>query len=156
MRIVAVAALVSTLLAGTSANAGETDSLRYYGWEILIADAAAWGIMFGTRGDGFVLAAGVYALVPPAIHIANDEPLHAGLSLGLRIGAPYIGGQIAASSSHWEEYEEISPAVGGIVLGFIAAELIDATLLGWHTEHHVQAAYSPTRGGGVLTLSGQF
>jgi len=152
-----VLVLVLALVAG-SARADETDTTRYYGWEILLADAAAWGLLVTSRSDAqAALGLGIYALAAPAIHAANDEPVHAGLSLGLRLGAPVVGGYLAERNSHSSEDDGIPPAFGGIILGAIAAEVFDAAVLGWHTERHLHAGYAPARGGGgVFSLSGAF
>lgn len=158
MRILGSAVLIVTFLVGTVARAGESDAPRYYGWEILLADSAAWGLLLTSRNEAQgALALGLYALAGPAVHFANDEPLHAGFSLGMRLGAPVVGGYLAERGGHSREDGDFPPAFGGIILGAVAAEVIDATLLGWHFEgHHLQAAYSPARSGGIFSLSGAF
>src|SRR5262245_51204715 len=66
----------------------QTESV-YYGGSLILADVASagGGIVLSIASRSLIpaiLALVTYVGVPPAIHFAHDEPLHAGVSMGLR------------------------------------------------------------------------
>ena len=74
---------------------------RWYGWQIMIADAAVAGLTLGlatvgtdTGGAGValgILAASAFALVPPAIHLAHGSSRDALLSFAVRTAPIGLG-----------------------------------------------------------------
>jgi hypothetical protein len=105
---------------------------RWYGWQTLLADGAAISIgVAAIAADTPGLFAGsavAYLLAPPMIHLHHARGGAAGGSLGLRLGGPLLGAVIGGGSC-----EESSGACAswGLVVGAVAAMLIDAGYLAW-------------------------
>ena len=77
----ATAAIALTLLLGAGAARGEETApseTRWYGWQIMLADAAALTLISAgaTKDSGGLVAAGaiMFAAVPPVIHFAHQAP----------------------------------------------------------------------------------
>jgi hypothetical protein len=73
---------------------------NWYGWQTLIADAAAAGILAGglassgqTESALLWTSAVTYASAGPLVHVAHGDSRGAGISLGVRVGAP-LGGMV--------------------------------------------------------------
>jgi len=108
----------------------------YYGWKILLADALLVGgpltiaVATETEGTGSMLIWPTlgYVLAGPAVHAGNGQPRRAGVSLGIRVGAPLIGAAAGAGAVLDGDWVKIA-AAGGAVLGAAAAGIVDWTLL---------------------------
>lgn len=143
-------ALVAGLLGGeTRAEAQETyayeertpaTATRWYGWQIILADAATVGLSLATK-DGHVAAVG-YVGAAPLVHLAHLQVGRAGISLALRVVAPLAGaalgygllsgvdcrqGSLSSPSSACTAWGAAT-AIGAIS-GILAASVIDAALL---------------------------
>jgi len=146
-----------------------------YKKSIIVADSIAGGMMIGGAvlllpcvfGDGadddgicavsaigLLGGLGTWVVASPIIHLANDNPSGAGLSLLLRLGLPAVGFALAESTDD---------AVGGYaVLGAVsAAMLIDWFALAKHDAPpapppRYMPTVTPTLGGATLGLSGAF
>ena len=86
-RIAFIAALMATA-ATARAEDGAPPQTRWYGWQIMLADAAGIALIFaGAKGDNAAVAtAGVSVLVlgSPLIHLAHHAPGDAATSLLVR------------------------------------------------------------------------
>jgi len=69
---------------------------RWYGWQILLADAASAACVVGLK-SGACLAP--YVLAGPAIHVGHARYGMAGASLGLRLLLPAVGAGIGAAAA---------------------------------------------------------
>jgi len=148
--VVVAGALVAGLLGGeTHAEAQETyayeertpaTETRWYGWQIILADAATVGLSLATK-DGHVAAVG-YVGAAPLVHLAHLQVGRAGISLALRVVAPLAGaalgygllsgvdcrqGSLSSPSSACTAWGAAT-AIGAIS-GILAASVIDAALL---------------------------
>jgi hypothetical protein len=115
---------------------------RWYGWQTLITDGAAFAMLVGAgatsnneNSSGALLAASglTYALGGPIVHWAH---LHGGIgaaSLGLRLGLPVglglVGLAIGSAVGDGKDYAGIAGAALGFVVGFPAAIALDAAVL---------------------------
>ncbi|MGZ3422591.1 MAG: hypothetical protein ACXWUG_17880 [Polyangiales bacterium] len=132
--VAAIFSVIPALLAlSGDAHAEERAEERahYYGWEILVVDAVGYcsGAVLASnekRGEGGAyVALGTYLLAGPVVHFTHGR-VGAGFgSLALRVGLPLGGGALGASSGG------LGPALGGIVLGALTAEIVDIAGLGW-------------------------
>ena len=111
---------------------------RWYGWQVLLADAASGALIyFGAKGDNTPLAvAGVatFFLAAPAIHLAHGSGGDAGKSFLFRTVPLAVGFGIAAIMASGEDCGEgcaaLLPAFAGLVgsgLGAIADWLFLST-----------------------------
>jgi hypothetical protein len=66
----------------------------WYGWQIILADAAAFACVGLTEQEGCLAG---YALSGPAIHTLHGHPGRGAASLGLRILLPLVGGSIGGA-----------------------------------------------------------
>jgi hypothetical protein len=114
----------------------------WYGWQILIADGAALGMLVGAgaahnNADPVLALSGVtYALGGPIVHWAH---LHGGMgvaSLGLRLGLPvglgFLGVALGLAIDGGKRGFESASLVGGalgFVIGFPTAIALDAAVL---------------------------
>lgn len=88
---------------------GTSASRRWYGWQMLVADGASFGIgVAGLRLASEHPALGVslasvggagYLFGAPAIHWAQGRPGAAGLSLSLRVGLPLVTAGLLSGGS---------------------------------------------------------
>ena len=117
---------------------------HWYGWEILVTDAASvgGGLTIGPANPGAgigVFLAG-YSLGGPIVHLAHHRPLAALGSLALRVLAPSVGALTGYSIDRLtsgvsdDGSHEASAAGVGLVLGYITAVTIDAAAIARETE----------------------
>ncbi len=162
-----------------AAPAVETTT-EWYGWEIMLTDAASLtllfaGAMLAGDGDAQLLASGAVAagvgglaLAPAFVHLQHGNPGTAVASIGVRVGLPAAGmlAGYAASCIKDEDQEVACPLslLFGVVGGSAAALIIDYALLSRST-----VAVNPRRdaryglgvaprseGGFTLSLGGSF
>jgi hypothetical protein len=123
---------------------------RWYGEQILAVDGLALGAMIvGVATNPGVLAAGgaAYAFGPPIVHLAHDNPYRAAGSLGIRVGAPLVGGGLGfgtgllLTDGSWDGLFVVAgTTILGIGAGYLAAVTIDAAALA-----HEEDAPEPKR-----------
>lgn len=150
MRGFAAALVALTVAASRPARAEVT----WYGWEILLADGASLALLT-TKGAPALLGLVGYVLAGPAIHFANNDRVTALIDLGLRVGAPLVGGELAAANDpclHGASCDAPGPTLFGVIAGMGAAAITDWAFLSWH----VRPVVSSTRGAALLSLSGRF
>lgn len=139
----------------------------WYGWQILITDVAAAGFVLAgssdrsSEGTMYTLAGFTYVLGGPIVHWGHGYAGRGWGSFGMRIGLP-IGGALAGlvADSH-----DSGAAVGGLVLGYLAAVVLDITVLGFEKDEAPRAPVSRpvvaptaslTQHGGMLGVQGIF
>ena len=126
-----------------AAPAQRLDS-KWYGWQTLLVDASTLttGILVAAASEGDAgglgasIALGGYALGGPIVHWANGQVGKGFASLGLRLGAPLVGGLTgfalgAAGDSGCRDFC-LGAAVGatlGVIAGGIAAVVVDSAVL---------------------------
>lgn len=119
----------------------------WYGWQILLADAASIGVASvggATSGlaDGWrslLIGLGTLGYVAdgPILHAAHGDERHAGLSGALRLGLPVLGLAMGAAIAFVPAPH--APSFGGIVEGALVgavactvpAIVIDSTVFAW-------------------------
>lgn len=130
---------------------------RWYGWQTLVTDGAAIGLVTGgivldeaSHVSSSVLADGViglgvasYALGGPIVHFAHRNPGRAFASLALRIGLPIIlgYGAIAIICGDSGEFCGLVAIPGG-ALGIATAITLDASVLARDQVPVNRAAFS--------------
>jgi hypothetical protein len=112
---------------------------RWYGWQTLIADGASLTVFLSAssaESGPLAGAAGVgYLFASPLIHVGHQNWKSTWISLGLRVGAPLVGYFAGAALTcvdgdcGGEIPEALAGAAFGVVLGFVAASVIDSTVL---------------------------
>lgn len=139
LAVVSLVALERTALAQETfayrARTPATES-RWYGWQIILVDAATVGISLAAK-DGRVAAAG-YLGGAPLVHLAHLEPGHAGISLAVRAVAPLAGaalgyGLLSGVDCNGTRFSGcdawIAATAIGAISGFVAASVVDVALL---------------------------
>lgn len=115
-------------------------SPQWYGWKILLADAASWAALIGaeaaTDAGALVVGAPLLTLPGATIHWYHGHLGRGFLSIGLRAGLSFGGALVASSaksggSKLTNPYELLEAAVYGYVVGQLVAQLIDVAALGW-------------------------
>jgi hypothetical protein len=112
----------------------------WYGWQTLLVDAAALGMVLAapaggehTRDPLLVAGVGTYALGGPAVHLAHAGVGRALGSLALRAGLPiggaFVGMALGTASDH--SGDAIAGGLVGFGLGLVGAVAIDASLVAW-------------------------
>lgn len=119
---------------------------KWYGWQVLLVDGATFvtGTVIAAASDGEAAGTGVaialtgYAIGGPIVHWSNGQVGKGFASLGLRLGAPLVGGLTglafgAAMDGGCNAYDGCGgAAVGaglGVIAGGIAAVVIDSAVL---------------------------
>jgi hypothetical protein len=157
-------AVVAALLASSAASAHADE---WYGWQIMLADAASIGVMFaganagGQSGDTLMaLGATGFILGGPTVHVAHADYLAAGADVGLRAGLTFGGAYIGARlEPDGGEFAGFVGAATGVALGGLGAMVIDYALLSTsrHPEERREwVTVAPTKGGAVVGLGGRF
>lgn len=179
--VAATAALATalSLVASTPAHAdvvlnADTDTVDVsYRSHILLADGAAVAMLLAAGASGSeglgnaALATG--ALGGPLVHLAHGNPGRALGSLALRTGLTYGGLALGAASCTQgahdgeggeEGWECLGSALVGGMVGYGAAAIIDATVLGHQTRRARPLPVAPqlgmTRTGMQVGISGTF
>lgn len=90
---------------------------RWYGWQILIADAAAIALGGVTQSPwGWVVG---YLGGPLAVHLANGNSAGAGLSIGMRFVSPFVGAGLGFALGGGDDDLVGLFAVSGLLTGII-------------------------------------
>lgn len=125
-----------------------------YGAQILVGEfagvsAAGVGAVVGEE-TGALVGAGVWMLSAPAIHLAHGNPGRAVVSVALRQGLLWsgalIGSQLPCAPVTEHRNCHLGRAVGGAMIGYGAAVIIDALFLARTTRAAPTRAptWSPT------------
>ena len=102
---------------------------HWYGWQILITDGASVVTM------PILIGFGGYALGGPIVHMAHGEYLRALGSLGIRLGAPFIGGFTAlAFCTPKGDFGCLGEGLIGFAVGGLTAMAVDSAALAWETR----------------------
>ncbi|MEP7052274.1 MAG: hypothetical protein ABJB12_18050 [Pseudomonadota bacterium] len=142
---------------------------RWYGWQVLIADASSFGLVtLGVAGTNqsygqsntarslVLVGSGGYFLAAPIIHLSHHRVGAAVGSLAMRVVLPVFAGAVGASAQTCprpgaEDWGNcgLEGAVEGVIVGAILASVVDATLnsvgpqtLGRDDEHETKHAPS--------------
>jgi hypothetical protein len=114
---------------------------RWYGWQTLATDGAALTALVlsaSTDQDGSALLGlglAAYVLGGPIVHMAHDRAGVGAGSLGMRIGAPLLGGAIGSKAANCRDETDrgifcgIGEIAVGILIGAGTAIAIDAAVL---------------------------
>ena len=110
----------------------------WYGWQLMIADAASFALLFSPVPG---LAAGTYWVAPPLIHAAHGQGWKAGTSVGLRLGVPLVAMLVSlgASSGSCDSRDEPAECAAGwlgvgFLVGAIVAAAIDDVAFAWEVS----------------------
>jgi hypothetical protein len=135
-----LAAGVAALLVAPAAARADGDG-RWYGWQTLALDGAAFGggaIAGVTRSEPVAAgAAALYLLGPAVVHLAHDRRGAAAASAGLRAAVPLAaalaGGGVGLLFARDPDPDALPPAfrgaLVGIVIGVVGAVALDAAVL---------------------------
>lgn len=121
---------------------------RWYGWQIILTDAAALApvALISNGGDWGALALGLYLGGGPVVHGAHESGAKAAGSLGLRI-VGVLGGALVGLGISADEHPSCycSLVIGtevGLVAGSLVASVVDVAVLAYDvqpTGSHTQA-----------------
>lgn len=126
------ATVIAALLVGvasTSAGNAHADDSEWYGYQTLLSDGLAIGILVGTgktdHNDLALAGLAVYVAGAPIVHLAKGSASRAAKSLGLRVGLPLAGGVVGLALGG-DGLEALGGAAMGTLLGVISAIAADA------------------------------
>jgi len=162
--------------AAVASNPSPPGSMRWYGVETLLVDVGGVSALIAagaTRRDTSAaladLGVATYFLGGPIVHIAEGHAREAGLSFGLRVGAPLAGGVsgylLGEATCAKDDGEVPCPAVTaalGMLSGMVSAILVDAAVLSDDPEPsspetpHFAPTLSFTKSGATAGLVGAF
>jgi len=122
---------------------------RWYGWQIILTDGAALVSLAAVSessawGD---LALGLYVAGGPIVHLAHENGSQAAGSVGLRLLAPaggmLIGFVLGALENPSCDCEGgLIGAGGGLVVGTVAASILDIALLAYDVPPALSGAHA--------------
>lgn len=104
---------------------------HWYGWQTLIADGAALATTAVAPVGGLAL----YCTGAPIVHLAHGRIKNAGLSVGLRVAGPFVGGLIgygigrAGDGDRGVSYGTAILAFLGLVGGGVGAIVVDHAVI---------------------------
>jgi hypothetical protein len=122
--------------------AGACASSTWYGWQTMAVDGGAFtllivGLYARDRSEGPLMVAGAtaYLVGGPSIHFAHHNVPRGVASVGVRIGAPFLGAAIGISLADCSSHGEDACLTVGSLLGFgagmLSAAVIDGALLAY-------------------------
>lgn len=151
---------------------------KWYGWQTIIADAAALTFMGGTvmtvkdrtaPMGFFILGTGTYALGAPIVHWSQGEVGRGFASLGMRIALPTLVGLTANQMSRgcegrngWIDLCREGRTAVGILVGSVLAMVFDSAALAWkevprpRQEARILPSLDVNGGGAKVGLQGSF
>ena len=131
---------------GEPADVAETESPVWYGYKLMLADAASLALVIGGVATDMaplaVTGLGGVFLGAPIVHGAEGQSGRALGSLGMRAVLPLAEGALAVwaydrnnrDSGTCDCMGGMFAYFGGVALGMGAAMLVDAAFLGWRSE----------------------
>ncbi|MBK9036838.1 MAG: hypothetical protein IPL61_37245 [Myxococcales bacterium] len=130
-----LAAVAALFMLTASVDEARADAARWYGWQIIPADAAADAAIVAGRNHGGAVLAGVIVYIAggPIVHMAHDEWNRAGLSLGARLLGPGLGA-LAGSATCTDGKGRggcLYPTVVGLAIGALVAQIVDPAVLAY-------------------------
>jgi len=152
-------------------ESGPSERTRWYGLEILTADAGAFALLAGAalaadHSDGLAEALAVgslatYVVGGPMVHALHGNVGRALGSGALRAGAPIVGAFLGAASEDCSggDFCGIEGGVIGFAVGVGTAIIIDSALIAHETvedEPAVMPVVATSKNGTWLGLSGRF
>jgi hypothetical protein len=146
----------------TEPSDGRSGRWQWYGWQIIITDAAALstlalaaGTSSGETGDHTVstvllgLGFSGYLMGGFAVHATHRRWLSAGMSVGLRVVLPLLGAAVGAGleSSQNDPWSGLAGAATGVLVGAGLAHVLDVTALSFvpPAKHPPTTSASNTR-----------
>jgi hypothetical protein len=154
-----LAALVAATPAALPDRADSPDQPRveashWYGWQTLLTDVGAIVLAAGALGLGEdpaarpvgIASAALYFGGGPAVHFVHGRVGTGLIDLLLRVGLPATGGLAGAAISNCSgrnagQFCGLGAAAGGLLLGGIAASVLDAA---WLAREPIPAQLSQT------------
>lgn len=142
-----------------------SEASHWYGWEILIIDASAITLFSmvafdpDNREPWFWAGATTGWLGGPIVHAAHGNWGRATGSLGMRIGAPFLGTLIGASMQECSHSCGPNEALLGYAIGAVAAATIDIAVFAHESEEPAPSAVpvvSFNERGGAIGVAGRF
>jgi hypothetical protein len=111
--------------------AAPTES-EWYGWQILLADGATFGMAVATKKGELALG---WIGTGAAVHGAHKHYGRSVASMGLRVALPIIGASLGASNAQGctGDLCDVGPALAGGLIGMGAAEIVDLVMA---TDEH--------------------
>lgn len=105
---------------------------QWYGWQTLLADAAATTVLLlPTKGSASdvsgAIGAGLFVLGAPALHLLHGRGVVALGDAGLRLVLPLIGALVGAAVAT----NSFEGPIDGLLVGMGCASVIDAALLAY-------------------------
>jgi hypothetical protein len=140
----------ATLAEPTTPAPATRRRVDYYGWQILLVDAASVTatIAAGSVNEnaGFPVLAGGYLLGGPIVHLSHGNRGRALISASLRLGLPVLGAGLvlwpdencAPDNEDVCDDDDLAEGLAAVALGVIGmgvASLVDWTVLGRSVEH---------------------
>ncbi len=105
---------------------------RWYGWQPLVADGAAFTAASAFRSPGILFVG--YAIGAPTIHLLHGQPVRAVKSLGIRLAIPAAAALVGCAASDAVLRDKLAHpcaegASFGLLAGMATAIAIDASTL---------------------------
>ncbi|MBK8215200.1 MAG: hypothetical protein IPK71_15780 [Myxococcales bacterium] len=157
---------------------GEEAPREWYGYQTLVVDLAGIGMTAGAAGGGYPLAiAGLatYVVGGPIVHAAHGHGAKVAIDLGIRLGAPTVGGLtgilLGCAGGCSGDLGGLAGAIGGAFgagLGVVTAIVIDSAVLArepaeqgkesakWDGKPIVRPEVTSLPGGGAVGVGGAF
>lgn len=111
----------------------------WYGWQILMTDLAAAGILVASADSDsdnsalLLFTGAIYLGASPVIHGYHNQGRKSAISLGMRVGLPVLGGFLGYYSAgdcfECHSTHGLFEAIGGTLIGVAAASVIDIAFL---------------------------
>ncbi len=157
------------------AKSGEAAARQssWYGYQGMMVDGAAAALIVGGAKTEmphlFALSFATYALGAPIVHLVHGSPGKFVADLGIRLGAPVVGGLTGAGIVCLVDGScaSIDAAIGGglgIIAGGVAAMVIDYAALShepkkeekWDGKARISPTVAATPSGGSVGVGGAF
>jgi hypothetical protein len=122
---------------------------EWYGYQTLLVDAAvlstSLGIGLQSRGGTSfaVVATTGYLAGGPLVHLLNGNPVAAAASLGVRVGAPVVGGLLGAAAGGSKSMAPYT-AVLGSAIGVVSAIVFDSAYIANNTVKRPEVSATNT------------
>jgi hypothetical protein len=124
---------------------------RWYGWQTLVMDAVSIGLILAALDDDVGNGAAIAGLVgygfgAPIVHVAHGQPGKAFASLGLRVGAPFVGARFCGGIANCTGEGGLRDVIFGLLSGAAAAITIDAAVIANEDVEPTAPRVSPSVG----------
>lgn len=140
---------------------------RWYGWQIILTDASAVALTVTgalSESDGLITVGVLtYLFGPPTVHFAHRNVGRGFGSLGLRLGAPFVGALLGVAIANCGENSDfcgMPEAAVAVTATTLTAVVIDAAVLAYDVEKKPSLSWAPSvrvsRDGAGLVVGGRF